>query len=175
MDLLRDEDSGRLFCKSGMCPNGKNRSITDLIDLQVEIRKLRTDLRTQTVDKEKLLAHVENLQGGLAVALDIKEIGSVDPITSSAPGARSESVPILLCTDWHCGAVVKPETVNDLNKYDVDIFHARASTLFPGRKAVSDWLHFLGRQRPRGGAAPVDVHLPSGLPTRRLLTRLLTL
>ena len=52
VDMLRDEASGRLFCKAGMCPNGKNRSATDLIDLQVEIRKLRTDLRTQTVDKE---------------------------------------------------------------------------------------------------------------------------
>ena len=179
MDMLRDEDSGRLFCKSGMCPNGKNRSTTDLIDLQIEIRKLRTDLRTQTVDKEKLLAHVENLQGRLAVALDIKEIGSVDPITSSAPGARSESVPILLCTDWHCGAVVKPETVNDLNKYDVDIFHTRASTLFVNALKVVEMVRstcdvnemvvFLGGDLIDNWLHPEQIQLQELSPTQQII------
>ena len=179
MDLLRDEDSGRLFCKSGMCPNGKNRSTTDLIDLQVEIRKLRTDFRTQSIEKEKLLVHVENLQGRLAVALDIKEIGSVDPITSSAPGARSESVPILLCTDWHCGAVVKPETVNDLNKYDVDIFHVRASTLFVNALKVVEMVRstcdvnemvvFLGGDLIDNWLHPEQIQLQELSPTQQII------
>jgi hypothetical protein len=46
-DLLRDE-SGQLFCKPGMCPNGKNQNTTDLINLQVEIRKLRGEIKNNT-------------------------------------------------------------------------------------------------------------------------------
>ena len=72
-DLLRDE-SGQLFCKPGMCPNGKNQNTNDLINLQVEIRKLRNEIKTQSTEKERLLTHVESLQERLAVALDIKTI-----------------------------------------------------------------------------------------------------
>jgi hypothetical protein len=55
-------------------------------------------------------------------------------------GERSETVPILLCSDWHFGAVVRPETVNHLNDYNIDVAHRRASALFRNTLKVVEML-----------------------------------
>lgn len=51
---------------------------------------------------------------------------------------------------------------------------ARPGALFPPARALLDWLAFLARPRPRLGPPTVEVHADSGLPTRRMLARLLT-
>ena len=99
-DLLRDE-SGQLFCKPGMCPNGKNQNTTDIINLQVEIRKLRGEVKTQSTERERLLTHVESLQERLAVALDIKAIETPATIERSSNIDRNEAVPVLLLSLIH--------------------------------------------------------------------------
>jgi hypothetical protein len=85
-----------------------------------------------------LLGKLAATQDQLNAALDIREIDNVKPITAVTPGTRSESVPVLLCSDWHCGAVVKPESVNQLNAYNVETFHDRAAALFCNAIKVID-------------------------------------
>jgi hypothetical protein len=129
--LYRDPASGELYCKPGHCPNHKGDQHENLIQLQLENRRLREQLRTQTNDQDRLLGKVEQLQDSLHVALDIREIDAqqeLEPITSHPD--RSETIPLLLCSDWHCGAIVDPATVCGLNQYDVEIFHERAAALF---------------------------------------------
>jgi hypothetical protein len=129
--LQRDPASGELYCKPGHCPNHKGDQHENLIQLQLENRRLREQLRTQTNDQDRLLGKVEQLQDSLHVALDIREIDAqqeLEPITSHSD--RSETIPLLLCSDWHCGAIVDPATVCGLNQYDVEIFHERAAALF---------------------------------------------
>jgi len=129
--LQRDPASGELYCKPGHCPNHKGDQHENLIQLQLENRRLREQLRTQTNDQDRLLGKVEQLQDSLHVALDIREIDAqqeLEPITSHPD--RSETIPLLLCSDWHCGAIVDPATVCGLNQYDVEIFHERAAALF---------------------------------------------
>ena len=46
------------------------------------------------------------------------------------PTAKSEAIPILLWSDWHCGESVDPATVNGLNEYSPQIFRARVQSLF---------------------------------------------
>ena len=177
-DLLRDE-SGQLFCKPGMCPNGKNQNTTDIINLQVEIRKLRGEVKTQSTERERLLTHVESLQERLAVALDIKAIETPATIERSSNIDRNEAVPVLLCTDWHCGAVVKPETVNDLNSYDVDTFHNRTVALFRNALKVITMLRstssidkmvvFLGGDLIDNWLHPEQIQLQELSPTQQII------
>jgi hypothetical protein len=137
-DLQRDPSTGQLFCKPGFCPSHKYREDTDIITLQLEVRRLRDQFKVATADREQLLSQLAATQDQLNAALDIREINHVEPIAAINPGSRSESVPVLLCSDWHCGAVVKRESVNQLNAYDVDTFHVRAAALFRNAVKVID-------------------------------------
>jgi len=128
-DLYRD-DTGAMVCKPGMCPNGKNLDRQTALDLQLQLRRQRNAVKEATSQKENLLDQVHNLQERLQVALDIQDAGDIPTIESKPGTNRSEAIPVLLCSDWHCGAVVKPDTVNGLNRYDVDIFHDRVAALF---------------------------------------------
>ena len=51
-------------------------------------------------------------------------------IQYSDSGTPSESVAVLVASDWHIEETIEPETVNDLNKYDLDIATTRAQTFF---------------------------------------------
>jgi hypothetical protein len=162
-----------------MCPNGKNQGTSDLINLQVEIRKLRSELKSKTSKEERLLGHVANLQERLAVALDIKTIEPAAAIEHSTCTDRNEAVPVLLCTDWHCGAVVKPETVNGLNTYDVDIFHGRTVALFRNAlkviamlratSAIDQIVVFLGGDLIDNWLHPEQIQLQELSPTQQII------
>lgn len=137
-DLQRDTATNQLFCKPGFCPNHKYREDNDIITLQLEVRRLRDQFKVATTDREQLLGQLAATQNQLNAALDIRDIDNVKPIATVTPGARSESVPVLLCSDWHCGAVVKAESVNQLNSYNVNTFHDRAAALFRNAIKVID-------------------------------------
>ena len=137
-DLFRDPETGQMFCKPGFCPNQKYREDNQIIGLQLEVRRLREQVQSGSLSREQLLTQLAAAHNQLAAALDIRDLGNVAPITASNQTARSESVPVLLCSDWHCGAVVKAESVNQLNAYDVDEFHNRAAALFRNAIKVID-------------------------------------
>ena len=128
--LHRDPASGELYCKPGHCPNHKGDQHENLIQLQIENRRLREQVRTQSNDQDRLLTKVEQLQDNLEVALDIRDIAPAPDIVIPMRRGVTESIPILLCSDWHCGAIVDPGTVCDLNQFDLDIFHQRAAAIF---------------------------------------------
>jgi hypothetical protein len=120
----------RPFCLPGMCPVGRRSDTSDeLLALQLELRKVKDTARTAERDRDRALAELASTMEALSTALEIRQIEQLDPLVER-PGVRSESVPILLCSDWHCGAVVRAESVNNLNAYDVQEFHRRAAALF---------------------------------------------
>lgn len=179
IDLERDPDSKALVCKAGRCPNARNHDAASLINLQVELRKTRQEVREQQLEKERLLNHVSNLQEQLDTALSIRAIEPPAAIVSTVAGPRSEAVPILLCTDWHCGAVVKPETVNYLNEYNVEIFHQRTEALFRNTLKVVEMLRsacdvrqmvvYLGGDLIDNWLHPEQIQLQELSPTQQLI------
>lgn len=121
----------RPCCKPGMCPIGKRNDTTDeLLTLQLEARRLRAAAKSASESQERAIGEVERLRDQLSTALDIVDCPSDLSILPPSTAAVSTSVPIMLCSDWHCGAVVRPESVNGLNEFDVSIFHERAQNLF---------------------------------------------
>ena len=128
--LYRDQATGELYCKTGHCPNHKGDQHENLIQLQIENRKLREQVKLQNNDQDRLLIKVEQLQDSLEVALDIRDVETPPDIVIPMRRGVTETVPILLCSDWHCGAIVEPATVCDLNRFDLNIFHQRSVALF---------------------------------------------
>jgi hypothetical protein len=140
-DLYRDE-TGKLVCRQGLCPNGKNLDQQTALDLQIQLRKQREQTKAVTAEREQLIDLTHSLEDRLQIALEIRDITKVPAIEALSNMTTNEAVPILLCSDWHCGAVVKPETVNGLNAYDVDTFHKRAATLFRNTLKVVRMVRF---------------------------------
>jgi hypothetical protein len=128
-ELERIEGREGWFCLPGHCPNAAGTS-DELLALQLETRRLKGEARAAKEGEQRALGRVEALQSALDVALEIADPGAAAPVGEDGAGESSVSVPILLCTDWHCGAVVKPGDVNGLNEFNVDIFHQRARNLF---------------------------------------------
>jgi hypothetical protein len=111
-----------------MCPNSDNDAI---LGLQMEVRKLGERVRESSRDHDRALGRVALLEEQLQAALMIRDLGIVAPIVDQEPsGFDSTSVPVLICSDWHCGAVVHGASINGLNEYNVAIFHDRAAALF---------------------------------------------
>jgi hypothetical protein len=129
-DMLTRSDAGDLVCKAGMCPN--NASGNDaIVGLQMEVRRLGERLRESSRDHDRALGRVHALEDQLQAALLIRDLGTVAPIVDQGPaGFDSTSVPVLLCSDWHCGAVVHGASINGLNEYNLEIFHDRVAALF---------------------------------------------
>jgi len=82
--LYRDESSGELYCKAGHCPKGKGDTQEALTQLQIENRRLRDQVRSQTSDQDRLLSKVESLQEQLATALEIRDIEQPAPLATDA-------------------------------------------------------------------------------------------
>jgi hypothetical protein len=131
IEWLQVSSGRRPVCKPGMCPKG-NRSDTtaELLALQLEVRRLKATAKSANDGQERAISEVERLREQLSTALDIVDCPTDLAILPPPAAAVSSSVPILLCSDWHCGAVVRPGEVNGLNTYDVGIFHERAQGLF---------------------------------------------
>jgi len=121
----------RPVCKPGMCPKrNRNDTTAELLALQLEVRRLKATAKAANEGQERAIGEVERLQEQLSTALGIMDCPTDLAILPPPITAVSESVPVLLCSDWHCGAVVRPASVNDLNEFDVAIFHERAQGLF---------------------------------------------
>lgn len=95
-----------------------------------EIRKLKQGSSQSDKKVKYLLEQVEDLEGELEAALEIKHSASGTPISIRAKGSKSESTAIWLASDWHVGEKVTMGQTNGLNEYTPEIAKARAEAYF---------------------------------------------
>lgn len=170
----------RAHCMPGCCPLGKrNDTSEELLALQLENRRLRAKARDAEAGQERMLGEIERLTEQLDVALSITEIGQAVGILPGGENEQSTAVPVLLCSDWHCGAVVRPESVNDLNEYNLEIFHERSQALFRNAlkvvnmvrstSAVREMVVWLGGDLIDNWLHPEQVQLQELSPTQQII------
>ena len=170
----------RPLCKPGMCPKGNRKDTTDdLLSLQLEVRRLKATTKTANDGQERAISEVARLREQLATALDIVDCPADLSIQLPANAAISTSVPVLLCSDWHCGAIVRPGSVNDLNEFDLAIFHERAQGLFRNAlkvvnmvrssATISEMIVWLGGDLIDNWLHPEQVQLQELSPTQQLI------
>jgi hypothetical protein len=118
-----------------MCPNntGSNDAI---LGLQMEVRRLTEKSRAWKIERDRALGRVDALESQLEAALEIRDVPPVPAIIEGGDsGPDSTSVPILLCSDWHCGAVVHGASINGLNEYN-NFFPIRELAEFKGKLLI---------------------------------------
>ena len=170
----------RPVCKPGMCPKGnRNDTTAELLALQLEVRRLKGAAKSANDGQERAISEVVLLREQLSTALDIRDPDALRVITATATDQASVSVPILLCSDWHCGAVVRPESVNGLNTYDVEIFHERAENLFcnalkvvrmvRSSATITEMVVFLGGDMIDNWLHPEQIQMQELSPTQQII------
>lgn len=170
----------RPVCKPGMCPKGnRNDTTAELLALQLEVRRLKGAAKSANDGQERAIGEVERLREQLSTALDIRDPDALRVITATATDQASVSVPILLCSDWHCGAAVRPESVNGLNTYDVEIFHERAENLFRNAlkvvrmvrssATITEMVVFLGGDMIDNWLHPEQIQMQELSPTQQII------
>lgn len=82
--------------------------------------------------KKRYAAALKEVQEAQALLKAQASLGqdAVRAITPPREKSKGEATAIVIGSDWHCGAIVRPATVNYLNEYNVDIFQERAERFF---------------------------------------------
>lgn len=90
---------------------------------QTQVKALR--------EREAALAReVDALQRALGVTEDLDSAPKIKPITRrERTSALREATPLIMCSDWHVGEVVRSESVNGLNSYNPKIARERNARL----------------------------------------------
>lgn len=103
------------------------------VEATVEAAKEKVRLRHSALTQQIKVLTEQNLhlQQSLdeATALNAKtpQVINIEP---AMPSDKSESVAVMVASDWHIEEEVKPEQVNYLNEYNLDIAKQRATRFF---------------------------------------------
>ena len=100
-------------------------------------------LQVKQDDKQKMLVEalqqIETLQHEKEAILDLTqrtpEIFDIEP---STPSGESESVAVILASDWHSEERVLPGQVGGLNEHNLEIGHQRALNFWKGSQRLYD-------------------------------------
>jgi len=108
--------------KAGIKPTVGVEDNQNIDYLKRKMKGLERELaqaRERTFDEEIIRATILKLQEGITVTQP--PAWTIDPLrNNSAPG-----VPTLFVSDLHWGEVVNPSQINNVNKYNISIAHAR--------------------------------------------------
>ena len=94
---------------------------------ELEAHRARTRIGELETRLERTLKDLHDAHEQIAALKDLKNVRAAKPVV--APRGRGEGkqrlgVPVALFSDWHVEEPVHPETVNGLNKFDLDIADA---------------------------------------------------
>jgi hypothetical protein len=102
------------------------------IQVEADRRVVRLSKTKKETDKKykMLLEDVERLEQELEIALETKEFHT-GIIPYKVPSKKkSEAIAVVVASDWHLEEQVKPEKVNGLNEYNLEIAELRAKEFF---------------------------------------------
>jgi hypothetical protein len=97
------------------------------------IKRLKSQLATQAKAYNQLLGAFEEFKANSQFLADIEErYTEPDIISPVACSGTSESTLVAVGSDWHCFETVRPEQVNGLNKFNVEIADASVNRFHEG-------------------------------------------
>lgn len=96
-----------------------------------QLHRTRELLKEAKQERDQLRKKLLRARERLSLALAIREPKSPKPIKAKVKKKR-EAVPVALASDWHIEEIVRPETVNGKNTYNLDISKKRAENFFDG-------------------------------------------
>jgi hypothetical protein len=116
----------RVECEMCHLIYSKGRNLTKA---QQEREKRSAKVDTNKALKEALV-RIRLLEAREQAIEALQDSTATVAIEARHGDGKSEATAVAVATDWHLGSVVKPETVNGLNKFDVAIAQERIKAFF---------------------------------------------
>jgi hypothetical protein len=112
--------------------NDIDAAVADATQLQAdaELARLRAELASYRNRYKAALAEIDRQRERADSLVSLKGIAPAKPLTSSVKGSKHPATMVVLLSDIHCEETVRPETVNGLNEYSLDICEQRLNELW---------------------------------------------
>jgi hypothetical protein len=94
-----------------------------------EVARLRAEVAALKGRYRSALAQIDRERERADAFVQLKGIEAKRPLTKSVKGKRHPATMVVLLSDIHCEETVRPETVNGLNAFDLDVCDARLAEL----------------------------------------------
>lgn len=105
-------------------------TIKKAVDHDRKLHQLKEDHTEVGKKYRALFKENARLQAELDAATKLRASKTTHKIVQRFGENTSEATLVVLASDWHLEEEVKPETINGLNKFNLDIARARANTFF---------------------------------------------
>jgi len=100
------------------------------LQADAELARLRAELASVKGRYKAALSQIDAERERADALAGLQGIEPVRPaLTKSGKAAKHDATMVVLLSDIHCEEVVRPETVNGLNKFDLDVCDARLAEL----------------------------------------------
>ncbi len=111
--------------------NGTHTPIQTTLEGDRTTIRLKEDRGVIKKKYEEAIAHIEKVERERDAAIEIKDYKPVKIIPKKSSG-KSESVVVVLASDWHVEENVEEGQVNSLNHYNLDVSEKRITEFFQG-------------------------------------------
>lgn len=102
----------------------------DRLASDAELARLRAELASCRKRYTAALAQIDRERERADSLVSLKGIGGKSaPLTKSVKGKKHAATMVVLLSDIHCEETVRPETVNGLNSFDLDVCERRLAEL----------------------------------------------
>lgn len=117
----------------GLPPKGSGikqpKNYKEKIAILTEKKKKEQETKLDKKFNDFLINENERLQDELNASLQLNSVETYE-IKYKPLSRDTESIAVVLASDWHCEEEVKPEVVNHRNKYNLNIAKQRAEQFF---------------------------------------------
>ena len=111
--------------------SGSTDSLTpaERIERDRSLKNVRAELAGLKAKYNHLIEAHSLTEAQLEASVELKSKFRITAI-KRASTKSTEAIPFIIASDWHCGAIVRPSTVNWKNEFNDAIFQERAETFF---------------------------------------------
>jgi len=102
----------------------------EILSRDAEILKLRNKLNRAAIQNKELHKQVDAERDLAQVRMALESHKHRERVVRQLTRTKGEATAVLVCNDWHVGAVVDPDTVNGLNEYNCEIAIRRVDRVF---------------------------------------------
>jgi hypothetical protein len=99
------------------------------LQADAELARLRSEVAGLRGRYKAALAQIDAERERADALVSLQGIAPKRPLTKSVKGKKHAATMVVLLSDIHCEETVRPETVNGLNSFDLDVCEARLGEL----------------------------------------------
>jgi hypothetical protein len=101
----------------------------DTLAADAEVSKLRAEVALYRKRYDAALKRIDTERERADALVSLRGIEAKRPVTKAAKGRKHAATMVVLLSDVHCEETVRPEQVNGLNSFDLDVCQARLDEL----------------------------------------------